>query len=135
MKHNPIDLAVEEYSSPIEAHATEQMSLEDMHGIMSVKGFRHLPVLRNNKPVGMISLRDLNLLKSLNKHFELTASDIMSQDPYCVVKGSSIGEVAFHMSERKIGSAIVVNENGEADSIFTSIDGLNALVEIVRGEY
>ena len=135
MKENPIDVAVDEYASPIDAHANIDMTLEEMIGIMQVKGFRHLPVLDNKKPVGMISIRDLNLLKSLNTHFDLKAGDIMSGEPYCVPRGSSIGDVAFHMSERKIGSAIVVDENGCADSIFTSIDGLNALVEIVRGDF
>ena len=135
MEKHPLDVQVEEFASPIEAFATEEMSLEDMLGILNVKGFRHLPVLKDKKPIGMVSIRDLNLLKSLNQHFELSAKDIMSQDPFCVLEGASIGDVAYDMSERKIGSAIVTNSKGEAESIFTSVDALNALVEIVRGEY
>ncbi len=135
MEKHPLDIQVEEFASPIEAFATENMTLEDMLGILKIKGFRHLPVLKDKKPIGMISIRDLNLLKNLNQHFDLRAKDIMSQDPFCVLEGASIGDVAFDMSEKKIGSAIITNLKGEAESIFTSVDALNALVEIVRGEF
>lgn len=135
MNTKKLDIAIDEYSSPIQAFATANMSLEEMNSIMHEKGFRHLPVLEEKKPVGMISIRDIILLKNLNTHFDLTAKDIMSPDPYCVPRGSMIEDVAFHMSEKKIGSAIILDDNGCAESIFTSVDGLNALVEIARGEF
>ena len=82
----------------------------------------------------MISSRDLSLIKSLSTDFNLLAKDIMSEDPYCVPWGTSLEDVAFEMSSRKIGSAIVLDKDGCADSIFTSVDGLNALIELVRGD-
>ncbi len=132
---NFLEIPVEEYASPILSFATEDMEVEKMIDQLEVNGFRHLPVLSQGKPVGMISSRDLSLIKELNRHFDLRAEDIMVADPYCVPFGTPIGDVAFEMSERKIGSAIVVDENGNADSIFTSVDALNALVEIVRGDF
>jgi acetoin utilization protein AcuB len=135
MKKSNLDIPIDEYSSPIKSFGSVDMNFEEMSGMLHDNGYRHLPILKDKKPVGMVSVRDLNLLKSLNHHFQFTAEDIMAEDPYCVPRGSSIENVAFHMSEHKIGSAIIVDENGCAESIFTSIDGLNALVEIVRGEY
>ncbi len=129
-----LEIPVEEFASPIQAFATPDMGVEEMFNLISERGFRHLPVLKNKKPIGIISIRDLEFIKNLNRHFDLKAEDIMTNEPYCIPIGSTLEEVAFHMSEKKIGSAIVLNEAGEADSIFTSIDGLNALVEISRGE-
>ncbi len=134
MKNQRIDIPVEEYASPIISFANEGMEVPEMLERMENNGFRHLPVLVEGKPVGMISSRDLLLIKELNRHFDLKARDIMVTDPYCVPAGTSLEDVAFEMSERKIGSVIVVDEMGKADSIFTSVDGLNALVEIVRGD-
>lgn len=135
MKNKKLEIAIDEFSSPIKSFGTVDMTLQEMTKLLEDNGYRHLPILSDGKPVGMISIRDLILLKSLNTHFDLKAQDIMSPDPYCVPRGSMIEDVAFHMSENKIGSAIIVDEKGDADSIFTSIDGLNALVEIARGEF
>ena len=134
MKKSTLDLPVDEFASPIIVFATQEMNLEEMLALMEEKGFRHLPVLRDKKAVGIISAREIKLLKGLNQHFDLKASDVMEEDPFCVPSGTSIGDVAFEMSSRKIGSTLILDSEGNVDSIFTSIDGLNALVEIVRGD-
>ena len=58
----------------------------------------------------------------------------MVLNPYTAQTGSMLEEVAFEMSDRKIGSALIVNNFGELEGIFTSVDGLNALIEIIRGD-
>lgn len=128
------EICIEEFSSPITSFATVDMTISQMIAEMDKNGFRHLPVVSNKKPIGVISAREIKLLKTIDTHFDLTAKDIMVTEPYTVRVGSSIEEVAFNMSKDKIGSALVVNGEGEIDSIFTSIDALNALVEIVRGD-
>ncbi|HEX5954088.1 MAG TPA: CBS domain-containing protein, partial [Rhodanobacteraceae bacterium] len=60
--------------------------------------------------------------------------DIMATDPISVLADTPLDEVAFDMSERKIGSVLVYEESGEYLGIFTVTDALNALIEIVRGE-
>jgi acetoin utilization protein AcuB len=134
MKKPIAEIYIEEFSSPITSFATIDMTISEMIHEMDQNGFRHLPVVSNKKPVGVISAREIKLLKTIDTHFDLTAKDIMVSDPYTVRLGSSIEEVAFNMSKEKIGSALIVNSDGEIDSIFTSIDALNALVEIVRGD-
>ncbi len=64
MEKHPLDIQVEEFASPIEAFATENMTLEDMLGILKIKGFRHLPLCKVEKVIRMISIRDLNQLKN-----------------------------------------------------------------------
>ena len=59
---------------------------------------------------------------------------IPTPDPLTVSSGTSLIDAAFEMSEVKIGSLIVNDEHGRVMGIFTSTDGLNALVEVLRGE-
>jgi CBS domain-containing protein len=62
------------------------------------------------------------------------AEDFMTAAPYCVPAGTPLEEVAFEMSAHKFGSVLVTDEDGNVSGIFTSIDALNALVEVLRGE-
>lgn len=129
-----MDIAIDEFTSPTPFTVTTEESVEKVFELMDREGIRHLPVLSNNKPVGIISERDLYMVRLLATEEELTAGKIMTDTPFCVKTGSLIDEVAYEMSKRKIGSALVVNENDELDGIFTSTDGLNALIEVIRGD-
>lgn len=130
----PLDITIDEYVSPVSVTGTAQMKLSEVTKLMREGGFRHIPILKDNKPVGIISDRDISLLDSLEDLSDLSVEDVMVKEPYCAYTGTSIGEVAFEMSSRKIGSALILTEEGNLDGIFTSIDGLNALIEIVRGD-
>lgn len=132
---NNLNIPISEFSSPIIASASLEMSIKEIMMLLEKNGFRHLPVVEDDKPVGIISARDLKIIKALNDDSSLKAKDIMIEDPFCVSSEVSMEDAAFEMSKRKIGSALVVDENGKLDSIFTSIDGLNALVEILRGDF
>lgn len=130
-----LEIPINEFSSPIIASASLNMSVKEMIMVMEKNGFRHLPVVENERPVGIVSARDLKLLRIINKDLQVKARDIMVENPFCVPIGTSMEEAALEMSRRKIGSALVVDDEGKLDSIFTSIDGLNALVEVLRGDF
>ena len=129
-----LDITIDEYVSPVSITGTAEMKLSEVSKIMREEGFRHMPILKDNKPVGIISDRDISLLDSLEDLSNVCVEDVMVKDPYCAYTGTSISEVAFEMSSRKIGSALIITKEGDLDGIFTSIDGLNALIEIVRGD-
>lgn len=134
MKNKTLHVAIDEFTSPVYDYANEDSKVSDIFELMQTKGFRHIPVLKDNKPVGIISDRDLALLSGHATNSSLMAKDVMIINPYCVVVGTALEKVAYEMSCRKIGSALVIKENGELEGIFTSVDGLNALIEIIRGE-
>lgn len=46
-------------------------------------------------------------------------------------KNAPLLDVVFHLSEEKIGSAIITDD-GKLDGIFTTTDALNALVDILK---
>lgn len=130
----PLDIVIDEYVSPVSTTGTTDMKLSEVTKLMRDGGFRHLPIVEGTKPVGIISDRDISLLDSLEDINDLSVEEVMVSNPYCARLGTSISEVAFEMSSRKIGSALILTNEGDLDGIFTSIDGLNALIEIVRGD-
>jgi len=93
-----------------------------------------LPIMRGTAVVGVVSDRDVRLFSGLSaaEKFQVQASDIMAEDPLCVNAAAPLDEVAFLMSESKVGSVIVTDAEGELLGIFTATDALNALIEIVR---
>jgi acetoin utilization protein AcuB len=105
-------------------------------GIMRDHGIRHLPVVRGNDLVGILSDRDLNLVQSLVpvRPEEITVEDAMTSDPYVVAPEAPLNQVARVMVKRKIGSAVVL-EGGRIAGVFTVTDGLQALVEALEGTY
>lgn len=128
------NLTVEEYTSPSAITCDAGTKINELEDIMKSNGIRHLPVTKNNKVVGIISERLLLTFLNFDIEREILAEEIMTPDPYSVIKSSSLQDVVFTMSERKIGSALVVDNYDALYGIFTVTDALNALVEILRGE-
>jgi acetoin utilization protein AcuB len=128
------NVLVDDFTSPCPHVVETETSLDDVVRLMKSEKIRHLPVLEKSKTVGIISDRDLKVLSNIEFAQKFTAGDIMVESPYCVYTGTTLEEVALEMSRRKIGSAVVLEQNGQINGIFTSTDGLNALVEVLRGE-
>lgn len=134
MKEFESTLPVEEYTTPSPITATEDTSIDELNLIMSEHGIRHLPIVRGDKVVGIISDRDLRVVTGLrlNDDTRVQAVDIMVPNPVTVSVNDTLDHVAFIMSDKKIGSVIVNDEDGKFLGIFTVTDALNALIEIGR---
>lgn len=130
----PSRLPVEEFTTPDPITATEDMTLEDLRKLLHKYGVRHLPVARDHTVVGIISDRDVRILAGLTaaEKFHVRAGDVMVPDPLTVSATTPLDEVAYAMSDKKVGSAIVNDEDGKFLGIFTATDALNALIEIIR---
>ena len=128
------DIPIEEYTTPspisLEPGADYQTIIDTMHD----NDVRHVPVVEGDKPCGIISERDVLRASRKADTMSLQAKDVMTPNPFVVPVSATLGKVAFEISSRKIGSALVVDSNGGLYGIFTAIDGLNALVEVLRGE-
>lgn len=125
---------VEEFTTPNPVTATESTSVDELRAMMTTYGVRHLPIVRDGKVVGLVSDRDLRIAQGLGTAHQLrvTAGDIMSTDPVSVKAETPLDEVAFTMSDRKIGSVLVHEADGSFLGIFTLTDALNALIEVSR---
>lgn len=94
---------------------------------------RHLPVVHEGKLVGLLSDRDLKLLRTLrgvdpnSQHVE----DAMTPGVYAVQGVTPLDKVASEMAEHKYGSAVVMDGEKIA-GIFTTVDALVALSDTFR---
>jgi len=135
MSKRRIQVPVDDFTSPSPVTAGETAGCDELAGLMQEHGIRHLPILRDGTVVGMVSARDLKVLTALEpeRRALVTAADIMTPDPVAVSASDWLDDVALLMSERKIGSVVVLDEDERFYGIFTATDALNALVEIARG--
>ncbi|HOL38593.1 MAG TPA: CBS domain-containing protein, partial [Rubrivivax sp.] len=69
---------------------------------------------------------------SREHRFQVQARDLLRTDPVSVRADTPLDDVAYVMSDRKIGSVIVTEADGSFLGIFTVTDALNALIEVSR---
>ena len=117
--------------SPYTIRADE--TLTKARDVMQEHHILHLVVLENGKLAGLISERDLLLGMTLSGNGNTPVEEVMASDVYAVDVSAPLAEIVFHMATHKLGSAIAL-ENGEVSGIFTSIDALKVLGEILAGK-
>lgn len=96
---------------------------------------RHLPVLDGSRVIGLLTLHDLHLterLKDIDPR-QVSVEDAMTLDLYTVGPDADLRSVAREMAGQKFGSALVMRDD-EILGIFTAIDALRALSELVEGD-
>ena len=128
-----MNLSIRKYMTKAPHTIGQEQTLSVAHEVMREHSVRHLPVLEGGKLVGVLSQRDLHLIETLRDvdPAKTTVDEAMTGDVYVTGPDASIDEVATQMAEHKYGSAIVV-ERGKVVGVFTTIDALSALTEIVR---
>lgn len=126
-----LEMTVEEFTSPAVVTIAPGEILDKALELMQENGIRHLPVVDNDKVLGIISERDI--LTHIGKDWGkmLRIEDIMNDSVLSVYQNDNLGEVAYQLSSQKKGSAVVLDNDGNLFGIFTTTDALNALVEIL----
>jgi acetoin utilization protein AcuB len=119
---------VSEYMTRSPASIGAEQPLSVAHDLMRKKRIRHLPVLHGGKLVGIVSLRDLHLVETLEgvTPDRVSVEEAMSPDVYCVTSDAPLKGVVREMARRKLGSAIVTRGT-KVVGVFTTVDALRAL--------
>jgi len=109
-------------------------TMSQAHKIMREHHIRHLPVLDGGALVGVVSERDLHLMETLpgSDPDEVTIEAAMSADVYCAGPLDPVDAVVERMASRKLGSAVIVNTRGAVEGIFTTVDALQVLAEVLQ---
>jgi acetoin utilization protein AcuB len=115
-------------------YTTENMLIEEALEYMQDCEIRHLPVVDRDKLVGIVSERDILSYRGLNKSDELTVGDIMETNPYAVGSDEKLSAVVRKMAKEKMGSALIIDEQSHIIGIFTVIDALLLLEQLLEGE-
>lgn len=129
----PTRLPLKNFTTQNPITVTEDIAIDELIMLMEGAGIRHLPVVGQGKVIGIISDRDIRLFSGLSdpEKYQVCAGDIMSPNPLTLSSNTPLEDVALLMSDKKVGSVIVV-EDGQFYGIFTATDALNALVEVIR---
>jgi acetoin utilization protein AcuB len=108
-------------------------SLYEAATLMQKEGIRHLPVVYQGRVEGMLSMTDVNLIMSLKDSdiTKLKVYDVFTPNATCVSSDTKLDEVCKLMAGEKIGS-VVVEDNEKLVGIFTWIDALNAMEELLH---
>jgi acetoin utilization protein AcuB len=108
-------------------------SLATARRMMLDHGVRHLPVLDGGSIVGMLTEHDVLLVESMPgvNPTEVRVEEAMVESVYTEAPSAPVAEAVEEMIERKLGSAVVM-ENERVVGVFTTIDALRALHEILE---
>lgn len=93
---------------------------------------RHLPVRRGGRLIGILSDRDVKLAASFPHAAELTVEDVMTPDPYSVSPDTPLVDALAQMAEHKYGCTVICDAKNEVLGIFTAIDAVRLLSQVLR---
>ena len=115
------------FALPGDADLDAAFEMMDEHDI------RHIPVVRGDTVLGVVSERDLWRARAQGRS-DIDMAGLISHDPYIVEWNAYLHEVADVMGERKIGSAVVLRE-GRLAGILTTTDICSFLAEVLADHY
>jgi CBS domain-containing protein len=118
---------------------TPDHNLKDLDTIMNWKSVRHIPIVENNKMVGLITHRDLlkvlvEMYSSLSTNNDLRESilvgEVMNKEIFVVYPQTPLKEAASIIKNKKLGCLPVVDEESKAlIGIVTEADFVKFFVE------
>lgn len=93
---------------------------------------RHLPVLREGVPIGILSERDIRLAYAipLPNVDDLPVGDVCVDQPYVADPDEPLQRVALEMAEHRYGCTLVVRGD-KLLGIFTTVDACRAVARIL----
>lgn len=122
---------VGEHMTPVAYSVGDDQTLAEATLRMRDLDVRHLPVMRGSRLVGILSERDIAVLKARSNASldELGVADAMTRDPYHVPSTTPLAQVALAMGTHRYGAALIVDD-GEVKGIFSTTDGMLALARL-----
>ena len=128
-------LEIERYVSSVVVLIDPAQPLSEAIRLMRLHEVRHLPVVSKGLVVGLVSQRDVYLMRSLEPSdpSQILVSEAMTAEPYTVEPDERVDVVAREMARRKIGS-VLVTHNDVLLGLFTTTDALLALAAFVEDD-
>ena len=126
---------VQKYMTTLPHTIGKDIPIKTALSVMREHRIRHLPVQDGGKLIGILTDRDLKLASSFAESADLTTEEVMTPDPYTVAPDAPLDRVVLEMAEHKYGSAIIQQGNGKVVGIFTAVDGLRVLGELLESFY
>lgn len=125
----PSQKPVSRYMSLAPIAIQQTASLAEAIALMQEHQVRHLPVLDDRTPVGIVSERDLAMARSLIPEAweQIPVAEAMTPKPYTVSPDTPLAVVARRMADQRYGAVLVADGAGQLLGVFTTTDALVAL--------
>lgn len=107
-------------------------TLSQARDLMTEYAIWQLPVVDGGKLVGIVSERDLSLLDRFSGDRDLTVDQAMSADVYVAGTDDPLDAILDQMAEQHLGSIVVLDRYGDVEGIFTTVDAMRALVDVLE---
>ena len=129
---------IKKFMTPFPYSIAGSAPLSEAQAFMRLKKIRHLPVVADGVPVGLITDRDIKLVLGPDFAYpnpdELTVAQVMTPDTYAVDLETRVDTVLHHMAEHHIGSALVTRK-GKLVGVFTAMDACRSFCSHLRDEF
>jgi CBS domain-containing protein len=134
-------MTAEEIMTPGPVTVDEAATLDEALRLMSEREIRHLPVLRGDEVVGMLSDRDLRTLgmsmaedpaslERLSARLRMRVRDLMTGDVISIGPATDLTEIIDLLLEEKISALPVIDgDKSELLGIVSYVDVLRAVQE------
>lgn len=120
----------------------ETATLGEAIGLLIEHGFRHVPVVRGKRPIGMISDRDLRRVEGMlasalagggagEAAYDAPVTSIAQGEPVTVAANASVRQAIDAMLDAHVSSVMVVDERGELVGLVSTVDVLRAAREVL----
>lgn len=125
--------SVDKYMTTVPHTVGSDVSLAKAEKMMGELRVRHMPVLEGGKLVGILTDRDIKLVESFKDidPEKVSVKEAYSEHIYSVSPKASLEEVCKEMAAHKYSSVLVV-DNHKLVGIFTWVDALNAMSELMN---
>jgi len=132
MKPMPLITAV---MTPFPYSIGVDRTIGEARAMMAKHQVRHLPVMEQNQPVGVIAENKIRLGQGANPGSEETrVRDVCDMGVYTVELTTPLDQVLLHMAENHIGYALVM-KHGRLAGIFTTTDACRSYGKLLRTVY
>lgn len=101
--------------------------INDAANLILKTGLRALPVIENNKVVGIVSLHDIVDVASKTKDFRQTLAESIMSVPEIARENTDIGAARMLMREKNISRLPVIDKNQKLCGVVTIFDLLKAI--------
>jgi len=120
--------SIEHFVTSVMVVIEPQQPVAEAARLMREHGIRHLPVMQEGRPVGVISERDVLLIESLKgvDAHTVQVEEAMPDELFLVDPEAPMTRVASDMADRHYGCAVVARGQ-KVYGVFTTTDALRAL--------
>lgn len=138
-------MRVKSWMTPNPITVTPDTGVVEAFLLLKENNISQLPVVREDKPVGMITYQNLvklsvgktvraphDIYKMYSVNAKVRVGDFMTSPPVTIQEDSPLEAAALTLHDKKINGLLVTSIDGELVGIITVTDVLKAFIDIMR---